>query len=79
VPEIFVDRLFEVARALDENALGRQRPHETAELMQTGGHGVRTKFAPVRCPFRAYLHRIQQWQERVSRYFWAPSVKYAGI
>ena len=46
MPEIFVDRLFEVARALDENALGRQRPHETAELMQTGGHGVRTKFAP---------------------------------
>ena len=43
---------------VNTNAVGRQRPRDKTELMQTGGHGVRTKFAPVRCPFRGYLHRI---------------------
>lgn len=46
------------------NAVGRQRPHDKTELMKT---------------VRAYLHRIQQCPERVSGYFWAPEVKYAGI
>ena len=28
---------------------------------------------------RAYLHQLQQWPGKLSRFFWPPQVQYAGI
>lgn len=45
------------------NAVGRNRPRNATEMVQT---------------VRAYLHRVQQWPDRVRRYFHAGPVQYAA-
>ena len=49
---------------IKSNAMKRQRPHNRDELMKM---------------VRSYLYKIQKCPERVSRYFWARSVQYAGL
>jgi len=46
------------------NAKRQRRPRNTAELKQA---------------VRSYLHQLQQWPEKLSRFFWLPQVQYAGI
>jgi len=46
------------------NATRQRRPRNTAELKQA---------------VRSYLHQLQRWPEKLSRFFWLPQVQYAGI
>ena len=42
----------------------QRRPHHVAGLKRM---------------VRAYLHQLQQWPEKLSRFFWLPQVQYAGL
>ena len=46
------------------NAKRQPRPHHVAGLKRM---------------VRAYLHQLQQWPEKLSRFFWLPQVQYAGL
>ena len=35
--------------------------------------------AGLKLMVRTYLHRIQQWREKLSHFFWPPQVQDAGI
>jgi len=49
---------------IKSNAMRRQRPPNRDELMKM---------------VRSYLYKIQKFPERISRYFWAQPVQYAGL
>lgn len=49
---------------IKSNAMRRQRPRNRDELMKM---------------VRSYLYKIQKFPERISRYFWAQPVQYAGL